>query len=116
MLRSSWRTARSANAFYRPVRRNFLWFPMSSQEIPAIQGVGGPRKRDSQGGRPPKRQRFKRDRPKKEGSNDEVLLADVEALLALQKLTDPRERAALESADNPDLSQPAQETLPTPLT
>lgn len=48
----------------------------------------GPRKRESQGGRGPKRQKTRKEKPVKEGSNDEVLLADVRALFAAQKLSD----------------------------
>lgn len=46
------------------------------------------RKRPQQGGRGPKRQKTRKEKPVKEGSNDEVLLADVRALFAAQKLTD----------------------------
>lgn len=46
------------------------------------------RKRQSQEGRPSKRQRIRKEKPIKEGSHDEVLLADVRALFAAQKLTD----------------------------
>ncbi|PVH88755.1 putative tRNA (uracil-5-)-methyltransferase [Cadophora sp. DSE1049] len=44
------------------------------------------RKRPAQGGRGPKRQRIRKEKPAKEG--DEVLLADVRVLFAKQKLTD----------------------------
>ncbi|KAH6679409.1 putative tRNA (uracil-5-)-methyltransferase [Halenospora varia] len=46
------------------------------------------RKRQSQGGRPAKRQRIRKEKPVNEGSHDEVLLADVRALFAAQKLAD----------------------------
>jgi tRNA (uracil-5-)-methyltransferase len=45
------------------------------------------RKRQFQGGRGPKRQKTRKEKPAKEGSNDEVLLADVRALFAAQKLS-----------------------------
>ncbi|KAL2068828.1 hypothetical protein VTL71DRAFT_15166 [Oculimacula yallundae] len=44
------------------------------------------RKRPAQGGRGPKRQRARKEKPVREG--DQVLLADVRALFAKQKLTD----------------------------
>ena len=51
---------------------------MSAQESPpSLQRENGTRKRESQGGRPPKRQRTRKEKPVKEGSSQEVLLADV---------------------------------------
>jgi tRNA (uracil-5-)-methyltransferase len=58
------------------------------------------RKRQHQGGRGPKRQKTRKEKPVKEGSNDEVLLADVRALFAAQKLTDssiPKDPSAEDS-------------------
>ena len=46
------------------------------------------RKRQFQGGRGAKRQRTRKEKPIKEGSSEEVLLADVRALFAAQKLAD----------------------------
>ena len=46
------------------------------------------RKREFQGGRGPKRQRTRKEKPIKEGSNNEVLLTDVCALFAAQKLSE----------------------------
>lgn len=51
------------------------------------QPRGNERKRQYQGGRGAKRQRTRKEKPLKEGSNDEVLLADVRALFAAQKLS-----------------------------
>ncbi|CAL3962468.1 unnamed protein product [Diplocarpon coronariae] len=45
------------------------------------------RKRPSPGGRGPKRQRTSKQKPIQDGSKDDVLLADVRALLAAQKLS-----------------------------
>jgi len=45
------------------------------------------RKRQFQGGRGPKRQRTRKEKLVKEGSNDEVLVADVRALFAAQKIS-----------------------------
>jgi len=45
-------------------------------------------KRQWQGGRPQKRQKTRKEKPVKEGSNQEVLLADVRALFEAQKLSD----------------------------
>jgi tRNA (uracil-5-)-methyltransferase len=53
------------------------------------------RKRQFQGGRGPKRQRNRKDKPVTEGSNDEVLLADIRALFAAQKLTNTPESTTL---------------------
>jgi len=44
-------------------------------------------KRQWQGGRGPKRQKTRKEKPVKEGSNQEVLLADVRALFEAQKLS-----------------------------
>ncbi|KAE9380224.1 tRNAmethyltransferas-like protein [Stipitochalara longipes BDJ] len=55
------------------------------------------RKRQFQGGRGPKRQRTRKEKPVKEGSNDEVLLADVRALFAAQKLSNTPESTTHEN-------------------
>lgn len=64
---------------------------MSGTKSPVLQQAGAAerRKRESQGGRGPKRLRIKKEKPAKEGSNEEVLLADIRALLATQKLSEP---------------------------
>ncbi|RDL36499.1 S-adenosyl-L-methionine-dependent methyltransferase [Venustampulla echinocandica] len=56
----------------------------------AVQSKPKPqeRKRENQGGRGAKRQRTRKEKPAKEGSNDEVLIADVRELFAAQKLAD----------------------------
>jgi tRNA (uracil-5-)-methyltransferase len=54
------------------------------------------RKRHFQGGRGPKRQRTRKEKLVKEGSNDEVLLADIRTLFAAQKLTTTSESTKLE--------------------
>lgn len=46
------------------------------------------RKRQSQGGRGPKRQRTRKEKPVQEGSSQEVLIADVRALFETQSLSD----------------------------
>ncbi len=82
--------ARSSYALLRSSRfYNFLsaMTAMSAQENPpSLQMENGSRKRPSQGGRPPKRQRTRKEKPVKEGSNQEILLADISALLVAQKL------------------------------
>ncbi|KAG4444462.1 hypothetical protein IFR05_000053 [Cadophora sp. M221] len=55
------------------------------------------RKRPAQGGRGPKRQRTRKEKPAKEG--DEVLLADIRALFAKQKLTDTIQHESSEPAE-----------------
>jgi tRNA (uracil-5-)-methyltransferase len=91
------------------------------------QSRGNERKRPFQGGRGAKRQRTRKEKPIKEGSNDEVLLADVRALFAAQKLSEavltifnttesaieaPKESAVTEGAAPADES----DELPEPFT
>lgn len=66
-----------------------LWQPVFKMD--AVQSKPKPqeRKRDNQGGRGAKRQRTRKEKPVKEGSNDEVLLADVRSLFAAQRLSEP---------------------------
>ncbi|TVY45509.1 tRNA (uracil(54)-C(5))-methyltransferase [Lachnellula subtilissima] len=54
----------------------------------SVQPRSNERKRPFQGGRGAKRLRTRKEKPIKEGSNDEVLLADVRALFAAQKLSE----------------------------
>jgi tRNA (uracil-5-)-methyltransferase len=67
--------------------RPYNFFAMAPTSEASKGGQDG-RKRPFQGGRGPKRQRTRKEKPVKEGSNDEVLLADVRALFAAQKLSD----------------------------
>jgi len=62
------------------------------------QPRGNERKRQFQGGRGAKRQRTRKEKPNKEGSNDEVLLADVRALFAAQKLSEATKTSTFDSA------------------
>ncbi|KAH6711081.1 S-adenosyl-L-methionine-dependent methyltransferase [Leptodontidium sp. MPI-SDFR-AT-0119] len=57
------------------------------------------RKRPAQGGRGQKRQRTRKEKPAKEG--DEVLLADVRALFAKQKLTETVKSGSSEATETP---------------
>ncbi|KAF4630671.1 hypothetical protein G7Y89_g7467 [Cudoniella acicularis] len=66
----------------------------------SAQSQGQGRKRQWQGGRGAKKQRTRKEKPIKEGSNDEVLLADVRALFAAQKLTNSPSKSE-PSLDNP---------------
>lgn len=66
---------------------NVCAFAMET-ERPLGSGAPDIRKRPLQGGRGPKRQRTRKEKPVKEGSKDEVLIADVRALFAAQKLSD----------------------------
>ncbi|PQE07682.1 hypothetical protein CJF31_00007470 [Rutstroemia sp. NJR-2017a BVV2] len=63
------------------------------------------RKRQWQGGRDAKRQKVQKEKPVKEGSSEEVLLADVRALFAAQRISDApkleNETAHAESANPP---------------
>lgn len=70
-------------------KRRFTTCGVMSVDNGSVQSGGGnPRKRETQGGRAPKRQRTQKQKPVQEGSNEEVLMADVRALFAAQKLTD----------------------------
>ncbi|PBP25679.1 tRNA (uracil-5-)-methyltransferase [Diplocarpon rosae] len=62
------------------------------------------RKRPFQGGRGPKRQRTRKDKSVQEGSKDEVLLADVRALFAAQKLSETPNANKLETASGAEAS------------
>src|SRR3954451_13641389 len=53
------------------------------------------KKRQSHGGRGPKRQRTKKEKPIQEGSSQEVLLADVRALFQAQSLSSSKKEALL---------------------
>ncbi|KAK2627981.1 hypothetical protein QTJ16_002627 [Diplocarpon rosae] len=66
------------------------------------------RKRPLQGGRGPKRQRTRKDKPVREGSKDEVLLADVRALFAAQKLSETPNAIKLETASGAEASPPTE--------
>ena len=88
------------------------------------------RKRQFQGGRGPKRQRTRKEKPIKEGSNEEVLLADVRALLASWKFSDSNgatmetvpdpaecpEESAEENGEATVASSVMKEELPPPFT
>ncbi|RFU34511.1 hypothetical protein B7463_g1803, partial [Scytalidium lignicola] len=75
----------------------------------ARNGDGGPdrRKRQVQGGRGAKRQRIRKEKPVKEGSSEEVLLEDVRALFAAQKLADTVTPADLETTSSNSKEFPA---------
>lgn len=87
---------------------------MSVQVSPALQSGNGLRKRENQGGRAPKRQRTKKEKPVKEGSSEEVLLEDVRALFAAQKLTEISKRTEVESSESQDVGKSGQDELPAP--
>lgn len=55
---------------------------------PLLNAAVDTRKRGYQGGRAPKRQKINKEKPVKEGSSEEVLIADVRALFAAQKLVE----------------------------
>jgi len=81
----------------------------------SAQSRGNDRKRPFQGGRGAKRQRTHKEKPVKEGSNDEVLLADVRALFAAQKLSEaaPTNSITTESAiEAPEKSSATEGTHP----
>jgi tRNA (uracil-5-)-methyltransferase len=74
--------------------------PVKQTQNPSAGRGQDTRKRQFQGGRGPKRQRTRKEKPAKEGSNDEVLLADVRALFAAQKLTYTANSTILEDEYN----------------
>lgn len=53
---------------------------------PLLNGGADTRKRAYQGGPAPKRQKINKQKPVKEGSSEEVLIADVRALFAAQQI------------------------------
>lgn len=85
------------------------------------RGRGNGRKRPFQGGRGAKRQKTRKDKPIKEGSNDEVLLADVRALFAAQRLSETVKAPAVDSVSEAaelsttDTEKTAAEVDPTPI-
>lgn len=91
-----------------PARRPFKFVAMDSG-----QPRGQDRKRPNQGGRGSKRQKTRKEKPVKEGSNDEVLLADVRALFAAQKLSDATPAIKIDSLPTTaDANTPHSETPP----
>lgn len=112
----------------------FVSIMQSSTQTRPIQNGGDEhqnRKRRSQGGRGAKRQRT-REKPVEEGSSQEVLLADVRALFAAQKLSDTPERICAEDsientnekynaktpsdAESPAVDDVEKQELPLPFT
>ncbi|KAI9744871.1 MAG: tRNA(m5U54)methyltransferase [Claussenomyces sp. TS43310] len=95
-------------------RRLFNFHAMSdSISLPPQHPGNERRKRDFQGGRGSKRQRIQKEKPVKEGSSEEVLLADVRALFAAQNITDnPPPEGENGSSDFIEASR----ELPTPFT
>lgn len=81
----------------------------------SAQTENGTRKRQSQGGRAPKRQRTKKEKPVKEGSTQEVLLADIRELFAAQRLTERPEQPDVGALGN-DADSASEESLPAPFT
>jgi tRNA (uracil-5-)-methyltransferase len=77
---------------------NFIAMAPTSQERTEHRDrAQNGRKKQYQGGRGPKRQRTRKEKPVKEGSNDEILLADVQALFAAQRLSDRPKPKSLET-------------------
>jgi tRNA (uracil-5-)-methyltransferase len=117
LARSQYIVARSSNVLIGSSRYYSLFSAMSTQENPpSLQRENGTRKRQSQGGRPPKRQRTKKEKPVKEGSSQEVLLADITALLAEQKLTAIPKGPSAGALENKDVLDSLGESLPAPFT
>lgn len=104
---------RSLNGPHKYVR-NFNYLPMSASAQPIAQnGSAERRKRPAQGGRGSKRQRLGKEKPVKEGSNEEVLISDIRALFAAQSLSDvPKPELSEEN----DAAGEASELLPEPFT
>jgi tRNA (uracil-5-)-methyltransferase len=102
---------------YRSIRtavfaRIFSFVPMERTSQNAPNRASGDRrqndrKRQFQGGRGAKRQRTKKEKPIQEGSTQEVLLADVRALFAAQKLAEPQNPPTESSSQTPEPPEPA---------
>src|SRR4051794_36449938 len=114
MFRWGQKVVRSPDAFFQTARRHALCSTMTTQESPALQSRIGGRKRERQGGPAPKRQRMKKEKHVKEGSNQEVLLADVQALFATQTLSETSKTTEFEAADSQHSNDISHEDLPTP--
>ena len=113
LTRSRYIIARSSNALLRSPRYYSFSSAMSGEESPpSLHVENGTRKRQSQGGRPSKRQRTRKEKPVKEGSNQEVLLADVTALLATQKLAASPKWPGVGALESKDVL----DSLPVPFT
>jgi tRNA (uracil-5-)-methyltransferase len=113
LTRSRYIIARSSNALLRSPRYYSFSLAMSGEESPpSLHVENGTRKRQSQGGRPLKRQRTRKEKPVKEGSNQEVLLADVTALLATQKLAASPKWPGVGALESKDVL----DSLPVPFT
>ncbi|TVY47869.1 tRNA (uracil(54)-C(5))-methyltransferase [Lachnellula occidentalis] len=89
----------------------------------SVQPRSNERKRPFQGGRGAKRLRTRKEKPVKEGSNDEVLLADVRALFAAQKLSEVTKIPTLDppvdvpgspNTNLPELNSAGVEAIRTP--
>jgi tRNA (uracil-5-)-methyltransferase len=87
---------------------------MEVQSKPAAPKGQGNKKRSFQGGQWAKKSKLRKEKPKSEGSNEEVLLADVRALFEAQKLSTPLAIAAVaqdpKPADKPS-AEPNQSEL-----
>jgi len=88
---------------YLSATRKYQFFAMENtpQGGSSRNGNQNDRKRNFQGGRAPKRQRTKKEKPVQEGSSQEVLIADVRSLFAAQKLADISQplRSSLDTTD-----------------
>lgn len=109
-----------ARNFFTPFTtvRRFNYRPMEAQ--PKIEPAGADRRKreggrgNNQGGRGHKRQKIQKPKPVKEGSSEEVLLADVRDLFAKQRLDDPKPTEATAEANGESAVQTP--SLPAPFT
>jgi tRNA (uracil-5-)-methyltransferase len=82
----------------------------------APNGGAERRKRPAQGGRGSKRQRLGKEKPVKEGSNEEVLIADIRALFSAQSLSDASNQELSVVNEANEAAGEASEQLPDPFT
>jgi tRNA (uracil-5-)-methyltransferase len=117
----------SSNTFHRIRFPASISIMESSTQSRPVQNGGGDQKnreRPFHAPRGGKKQRTRKEKPIQEGSSQEVLLADVRALFAAQKLSDSPKQASVETpdaAESPDTSIPTasdagEQPLPQPFT
>jgi tRNA (uracil-5-)-methyltransferase len=129
MFRWSRHTPRSFNltTFHRkrliPTYISIMQAPAHNQLVQKGDNEHQNRKRPFQAARGAKRQRAKKEKPLEEGSHQEVLLADVRALLAASKLSARPKQTSIESSDEkasdtdtPAINNAYSQELPEPFT
>jgi tRNA (uracil-5-)-methyltransferase len=101
----------------RALRNYIFCFSMSYQHNRSLSASGALRKRGNQGGRKPKRQRIEQGKLRKEGSNEEILLADIQTLLSGLELAANSQAPEVDGEEKlAPLEQQVELLLPLPFT